>query len=90
MNRTRIARWGAILQDYLIILLGVTLTALGLVWLLIPNKIAAGGVSGLATIIFYLWKLPVGPIMLAFNLPLFLGCLRVFGMRFGLDRKSVV
>ena len=84
MNRTRIARWGAILQDYLIILLGVTLTALGLVWLLIPNKIAAGGVSGLATIIFYLWKLPVGPIMLAFNLPLFLGCLRVFGMRFGL------
>ena len=84
MKGTRLARWGAIVEDYLIILFGVTLTALGLVWLLIPNKIAAGGVSGLATIIFYLWRLPVGPIMLAFNLPLFLGCLRVFGMRFGL------
>ncbi len=84
MKGTRFARWGAIVEDYLIILFGVTLTALGLVWLLIPNKIAAGGVSGLATIIYYLWRLPVGPIMLAFNLPLFLGCLRAFGMRFGL------
>ena len=76
--------WRAVLRDYLLILAGVALTALGLVWFLIPNKIAAGGVSGLATIAYYLWGLPVGLTMLALNLPLFLACLREFGMRFGL------
>lgn len=69
--------------DYLGILLGVTLTALSLVWLQIPNKIAAGGVSGLATITYYLWGWPVAWVMLMLNLPLFLACLWTFGSRFG-------
>ncbi|NLG85194.1 MAG: YitT family protein, partial [Firmicutes bacterium] len=76
--------WRAVIRDYFLILVGVSLTALGLVWFLIPNRIAAGGVSGLATIAFYLWDLPVGLSMLALNLPLFLACVREFGMRFGL------
>lgn len=75
--------WRSALRDYLIITAGVSLTALGLVWLLIPNRIAAGGVSGLATVIYHVWRLPVGPVMLAINLPLFLACLRFFGPRFG-------
>ena len=69
--------------DYLGILVGVTITALALVWILIPNKIAAGGVSGLATIVYYLWNWPVALTMLALNLPLFLACLWTFGPRFG-------
>lgn len=69
--------------DYLGIFLGVNLTALALVWFLIPNKIAAGGVSGLATILYYLWRWPVGVVMLLVNIPLFLACLFVFGPSFG-------
>lgn len=69
--------------DYLGILVGVTLTALALVWLLIPNKIAAGGVSGLAVVFYYLWHWPVAVTMLCFNVPLFLACLWVFGPRYG-------
>lgn len=69
--------------DFIGILVGVTITALALVWLLIPNKIAAGGVSGLAIVLFNLWKWPVALTMLLLNLPLFLGCLWVFGPRFG-------
>ena len=81
--RNQAPGWRASLRDYALITAGVSLTALGLVWLLIPNRIAAGGVSGLATIAYYLWHLPVGPVMLAVNLPLFLVCLRVYGPRFG-------
>lgn len=69
--------------DYLGILVGVTLTALSLVWLQIPNKIAAGGVSGLAIVFYYLWSWPVSLTMLTLNIPLFLACLWVFGPRFG-------
>ncbi|HYH02930.1 MAG TPA: YitT family protein [Bacillota bacterium] len=69
--------------DYLGITIGVTLTALGLVWFLIPNKIAAGGVSGLGVIFFYLWKIPVSLTMLVLNVPLFLACVWVFGPRYG-------
>jgi len=69
--------------DYLGILLGVTITALSLVWLQIPNKIAAGGVSGLAIIAFHLWGWPVALTMFSLNIPLFLACLWSFGPRFG-------
>jgi len=69
--------------DYLGIWAGVTLTALGLVWFLVPNKIAAGGVSGLAVVFYYIWHWPVAVTMLCFNVPLFLACLWVFGPRYG-------
>ncbi|NLW56351.1 MAG: YitT family protein [Firmicutes bacterium] len=70
--------------DYLGVFLGVNLTALGLVWFLIPNKIAAGGVSGLATVLYYLWHWPVGLVMLLINIPLFLAGLFFYGTGFGL------
>lgn len=69
--------------DYFGILVGVTITSLALVWLLIPNKIAAGGVSGVGVILYYLWSFPVAWTMLMLNLPLFLACLWIFGPRFG-------
>jgi len=63
--------------------LGVLLVALGLDMFLIPNKIAAGGVSGIATIIHYLIGAPVGVAILTLNIPLFvLGVYRL-GLRFG-------
>lgn len=63
--------------------LGVLLTALGLDMFLIPNKIAAGGVSGIATILHYLINVPVGAAMLTLNVPLFaMGIFRL-GLRFG-------
>lgn len=71
------------LIDYVGIIFGITLVALGLVWLQIPNKIAAGGVSGLAIIFYHLWRWPVSWVMLMLNLPLFLACLWVFGPRYG-------
>jgi uncharacterized membrane-anchored protein YitT (DUF2179 family) len=70
--------------DYLGITAGSLITALGLVLFLVPNKIAAGGVSGLATILHYLLGWPVGLTMFALNIPLFLAGLKVLGWNFGL------
>ncbi len=69
--------------DYAGIFVGVNLTALALVWFLVPNRIAAGGASGLATVFYHLWKWPVGLVIFLFNTPLFLACLRLFGSHYG-------
>lgn len=69
--------------DYAGIFVGVNLTALALVWFLVPNRIAAGGAGGLATVFYHLWEWPVGLVIFLFNTPLFLACLRLFGSRYG-------
>ncbi len=76
-------KWKGVL-NYSGIMVGSLVTALGLVLFLVPNKIAAGGVSGLATVIFYLVGPPVGFTMLVINIPLFLISLRQLGVRFGI------
>ena len=63
------SRWQRIGYEYIMISLGVVLTALGYNWFLIPNKIAAGGVSGIGTVFHYLWGWPVGVVMLSLNIP---------------------
>ncbi|HHX49833.1 MAG TPA: YitT family protein, partial [Clostridia bacterium] len=62
---------------------GSGITAMGLVLFLIPGKIAAGGVSGLATVIYHLFHLPAGLTMLVLNIPLFIAGLRQMGLAFG-------
>jgi uncharacterized membrane-anchored protein YitT (DUF2179 family) len=74
---------GRELWDYIGIIIGVGITALALVWLLIPNKIAAGGVSGLGIIVYHRWGIPVALSMLILNTPLFLFSVWVFGPRYG-------
>lgn len=76
--------WGKILGEYLGLTLGSLLAALGLVLFLVPNKIAAGGVSGLAIIFYYLFHLPVGLGIFLLNTPLFVLAFRQLGFRFGL------
>lgn len=67
---------------FLGIALGATVAGLGLVLFLIPNKIAAGGVSGLATVIYHLTGLPTGLTMLALNIPIFILAAREMGIFF--------
>lgn len=72
-------------RDYLGITIGAIITAIGLNMFLIPYKIAAGGVSGLATVLYYLLDWPVGMIMLAFNIPLFIIGVRLMGAQYGFN-----
>lgn len=79
VNRLKNTIW-----SYLLITLGSLLVAVGLDMFLIPNRIAAGGVSGLATVIYYVFDSPVGVTMLLINIPLFLAGLKLLGAQFGL------
>lgn len=72
-------RW---FKNYLGVTVGVIITAVGLDAFLVPAKIAAGGLSGVATIIYHLAHLPVGLTMLALNVPLFLWSIIRLGWRF--------
>lgn len=65
------------------VLLGVIITAFGISFFLIPVKIAAGGVSGFATVIFHITNIPVGLTMLLLNIPLFILSWRLIGPLFG-------
>lgn len=53
--------------------------ALGVSLFLLPNKLSAGGVSGLATIIYYLFNIPMGTTIVLINVPLFLFALYRLG-----------
>ena len=70
-------------RSYLIVLTGAIIVSLGVNLFLVPNKIAGGGVTGLATVVYYLSGMPVGVIMLLLNIPLFLLGIKVLGRSFG-------
>ncbi len=57
-------------RKYLYIMAGVFLVALSLNMFLIPAKLAPGGASGIATILYYVAKVPVGVTILVLNIPL--------------------
>lgn len=73
------------LRDAIGILLGAVLSAVALNMFLIPNKIAAGGITGLAIVLHYSFNLPVGMTSLALNIPLFLLGMKLFGKRYSVN-----
>lgn len=73
------------IRQYIGMTLGVLITALAMNLFFIPHKIAAGGISGLATVLHYLFDFPVGIIMLIFNIPIFILGLRILGARYGIN-----
>lgn len=70
-----------LLRDAVLLVVGPLIVALALVTFTIPNDIAPGGVSGLATALAAILPIPVGTLSLLLNAPLFLVALRVMGWR---------
>lgn len=58
--------------DFLAIILGASLMALGIVLFLLPNRLSSGGFSGITTILYYLFDLKIGTMTLLMNIPLFI------------------
>lgn len=71
------------LKAYVVITLGLFVMALGWTGFLIPNEILGGGVSGIATLIFWSTGLPVGVSVLAINAVLIIFAFRLLGGGFG-------
>lgn len=70
------------LAQYLGIILGSFITALGVNALQVPNRIAAGGAAGIATIIYHLTGFEPGFTLLLINVPLLIITGFVVGWRF--------
>lgn len=69
-------------KEYLGVFLGASVMALGLDIFLLPNTIAAGGVSGIAAILEYSIGINPSVVVLGLNIPLFLGALKICGKEF--------
>lgn len=69
--------------DYFVINLGLIIAAIGISLFIVPAKIVSGGVTGIATILFYTFNLSVGTSMLLINIPLFLIGVKTFGKEYG-------
>ena len=53
-------------------IIGSLIMAFGISSFLLPNQLSSGGFSGIATITYYLLKIPMGIMILALNIPLFI------------------
>ena len=62
----------AYIIDIIYIIIGCTIMGTGTSLFLLPNKLSTGGVSGIATIGYYLFNLPLGTTILVLNIPLFI------------------
>jgi uncharacterized membrane-anchored protein YitT (DUF2179 family) len=72
------------IKVYAIITLGLFINALGWTAFLIPAEITGGGITGVATLIFYATKFPVGVSYLIINAILILASIKVLGKGFGI------
>ena len=70
------------LYCYIGITVGVLICVFSLNFFLLPGKIAPGGFSGIGTILYYAWGIPVGTTVLALNIPFFIISLKRMGRQF--------
>lgn len=69
-------------------ILGAFIMAIGVSLFLLPNQLSTGGVSGIATITYYLFKIPMGKMILIVNIPLFIIAIFKVGKSFFI--KSII
>ncbi len=72
------------IKSYLIITVGMFLNAIGWAVFLIPSKMVGGGVSGIAALLFYGFKIPFGLSIIVINGILILLGIRIIGSSFGI------
>ena len=73
-----------IIKDYFIMFLGLSLYTLSWTLFLVPAQITGGGISGLAAVIFYSTKIPIGLTFFAINVVLVAIAMKVLGASFGI------
>ncbi len=80
-----------IIRDYALILLGALIQAISLRLFLVPADLASGGVTGIAQLINYYTRWPIGLMVFIGNVPLFiLGWRFLGGYRFALRTAVAV
>ncbi|QPQ29333.1 YitT family protein [Lysinibacillus sp. JNUCC 51] len=72
------------IMEYVYVVVGAAIIAIGFNVFLLPNKVASGGVSGISTILHGLFGWNPGFVQYAFNIPLFIAGVLLLGKKFGI------
>lgn len=72
-----------VLADYVLIFIGIVLTAASIVYIFTPNRLAAGGAQGIALLINHLTDINTGLLMILINGVLFITAFALLGTSFG-------
>jgi len=67
-----------------LVLLGSVVMAVGYSLFLIPHHFVPGGVSGIAMIINYFTRMPLGTLIMVLNIPVFIVGIKIMGRKYGL------
>lgn len=84
-TKRKIIKIKYLLVQFIQIIIGTALVAMSTSLFLLPNQLSSGGFSGIATIIYYLLKVPLGTTVLVLNIPLFIMSLIKNGKSFFLN-----
>ena len=68
--------------EILLTILGAMIMAIGTSLFLLPNQLSTGGFSGIATITYYVFNIPMGTTIFLLNLPLFIFSTLKIGKKF--------
>jgi len=66
----------------ILLLLGTMILAVAINLFFLNNNLSTGGASGIALIIYHMYKIPVGFTVILINIPLFIIALKDFGWKF--------
>jgi uncharacterized membrane-anchored protein YitT (DUF2179 family) len=72
------------LANLTLVVLGSVIMAVGYSLFLIPHHFVPGGVSGIAMIINYFTRMPLGAMIMVLNIPVFIVGIRIMGRKYGL------
>ena len=82
MIKSKKYKFKQILKEMLETILGALIMAAGVSLFLLPNQLSSGGIAGVATIFYYLLNIPMGTVIIAINIPLFLFSMYKVGKMF--------
>ncbi|MCI8637221.1 MAG: YitT family protein [Clostridia bacterium] len=63
-------------------ILGSFIMSIAVALFLLPNQLSSGGITGIATITYYLLKIPMGIMIVIINIPLFIIAIYKIGKNF--------
>lgn len=81
-TKRKIIKFRYLIIQVIQIIIGTAIVAFSTSLFLLPNQLSAGGFSGLATITYYLFGIPLGTTVLILNIPLFIISLIKNGKQF--------
>jgi len=70
------------IKDMFLIVIGCAVAALGTACFMLPNQLSSGGFSGIATIFYYFYNMPMGTTIIILNVPLLILGYFKLGKRF--------